>query len=183
MPKTYMRVIRPRRRNYGPIIEREIAAEAEKVKQEIIEAYEDFQQDFRDENKAKVAGRKYVKANETRITITYSGGTLGYIDKGTKPRVITAKRAPYLVFRTGYKPLTLPGKGSFGGGGSGLPRRVIAGDVGPFGGWVKKKEVFHKGIKPRNLTKSLAAVWRRKWPRRMDAAIKRGKRKAERGTK
>ena len=116
MPKVKMRVIRPRRINYAPIIEREIDAEAEKAKQEMIAAYEDFQQDFRDENKATVKGRKYIKKSETRIVITYSGGKLAYIDKGTPPRIITAKRAPYLVFRTGYQPLTLPGKGPFGGG-------------------------------------------------------------------
>jgi len=175
-----MRVIRPRRRNYSQIIEQEIAAEAENSKQEMIAAYEEYQQDFRDENKATVTGRKYIRADKTQITVTYSGGTLGYIDKGTKPRIITAKRAPYLVFRTGYQPLTLPGKGAFGGGSSGLTRRVIGGPVGPTGGWVKKKQVHHKGIRPRNVTKTFEKFWKTEWPRRMDAAIKRGKRKAER---
>jgi len=179
MPKVKLQVIRPRRVNYAASIEKEIADEAEKTKQEMIAAYEDFQQDFKDENKATVKGRKYIKKNETRVTVTYTGGTLGYIDKGTKPRIITAKRAPYLVFRTGYKPLTLPGSGIFGGGGAGLPRRVIGGEVGATGGWVKVKEVHHKGIKPRNLTKNLAKYWGKEWPRRMDNAVRRGKRRAE----
>lgn len=179
MPKVKMRVIRPRRVNYEAVIEKEITDAAEKSKQDIIAAYEEYQQDFRDENKATVKGRKYIKADETRITVTYSGGTLGYIDKGTKPRIITAKNAPYLVFRTGYQPLTLPGAGPFGGGSSGLTRRVIGGPRGATGGWVKVKQVHHKGIRARNVTKTFAKTWETEWPRRMDAAVKRGKRKAE----
>lgn len=181
MPRTKMRVIRPRRVNYAPVIEKEISDTAEQAKKDIIQAYEDYQKDFRDENKATIKGRKYIKKDETRITVTYTGGTLGYIDLGTKPRIIKAKNAPYLVFRTGYQPLTLPGKGPFGGGSSGLTRTVIGGPVGPTGGWVRKKQVHHKGIKPRNVTKTFAETWRTEWPKRMDAAIKRGKRKAEKG--
>lgn len=181
MPAVRMRVIRPRRVNYAASIEQEIANEAEKAKREMMQAYEDLQKNFKEKNKAEVRGRKYVQSKETRIVITYQGGTLGWIDLGTEgPYKIVAKNAPLLRFRGGYKPLTLPGGGAFGGGGTTLPRIVVGGQVGATGDWVSKKEVTHPGIKPRKFTEHFAEFWREEWPKRMDAAIKRGKRRAER---
>jgi GAF domain-containing protein len=117
----------------------------------------------------------YISAKETRVVVTVQGGTLPWIDKGTPRRIIRAKNKPYLVFRTGYQPKTEPGQSSSSGG---LPRFLIGGPSGASGDWVRVKQVEHE-IRPRRFTEHMAEYWRIEWPRRMDAAVKRGKRKAQ----
>lgn len=170
-----MKVIRPRKRDYGAAVEAEIAAEAEKAKKEMIAGYEAIQRTWKAEHKAKITGRKYVNAKETRIVVTAQGGTLPWVDQGTKPHLIKAKTKRGLVFKTGYQPKTLPGQKS----GSSLPRYVVAGPTGAQGEWVRVQEVHHPGTRPREFTKHMATYWQTEWRRRMDAAVKRGVRKAK----
>jgi hypothetical protein len=63
----------------------------------------------------------------------------GYVDKGTKPHIIRAKRSPYLRFRTGYKAKTIP-----------LALRSRTG--GASGGWVSPQVVHHPGTEARQFS-------------------------------
>ncbi len=81
---------------------------------------------------------------EASVLVGTDDEIYGYVDEGTPARWITAKRAPYLVFRENFTPKTSRGRiGS---------RRGSRG-----GGWVKKKRVWNKGIKSRNFTPTIAA--------------------------
>ena len=80
------------------------------------------------------------------LTFEVEGSVWHWIDRGTKgPYPIRARRAPYLVFRTGYTPRTTPNKLVSSGRGG------VA--TGP---WVQKKEVMHPGIEARNWTVRIA---------------------------
>lgn len=62
-----------------------------------------------------------------------------YVDFGTRPHIIRARNAPYLVFRVGGKPKTRPGILQSGPGRPGTR-------------WVRVKEVHHPGIRKRGFT-------------------------------
>ena len=83
-----------------------------------------------------------------------------WADKGTRRRVITAKRAPYLRFRRNYSAKT-------------VSKQFVSYPGGSYGGWVRKKSVVHE-IKAREWSETLSN--RRKVPfrRAMFSAIKRG---------
>lgn len=72
----------------------------------------------------------------------------GFVDLGTKPHVIVAKRARVLRFATGGKPKTSPGKITSGSGSKG-------GDV------VFRPRVNHPGTKARLFTQQIAKRWQR----------------------
>lgn len=78
-----------------------------------------------------------------------------WIDEGTKAHKIpkspktNADAKPFLVFREGFSPKTLPNK-------------IASFPSGTFGPFVKKRQVNHPGTKPRNLTKTV--VKRRRKP-------------------
>ena len=62
-----------------------------------------------------------------------------WIDQGTRAHRIRAKKAPFLAFRSGFKPKTMPNK-------------ITSFPGKSFGSWVFKKEVRHPGTKPRSFT-------------------------------
>lgn len=86
----------------------------------------EFERDF-----AQVAGGGWAMAIMTDDDIW------NWTDRGTKPHTISARNAPFLVFRMGGTPKTIVG--IFGS--------VPAG--APDGDWVKKKSVRHPGTKAR----------------------------------
>ncbi len=82
-----------------------------------------------------------------------------WIDEGTRPHKIRAKRVPLLKFRSGFSPKTLPNKiASF-----------LGGSFGPF---VSTKEVDHPGTEPRNLTKIVVKRRRKRFVNSMIKAAR-----------
>lgn len=81
-------------------------------------------------------------------TVTTTDEIWGYVDEGTKPHVIVAKRARVLRFAVGGKPKTSPGKITSGSGSKG-------GDV------VFRPRVNHPGTKARLFTQQIAKRWQR----------------------
>ena len=82
-----------------------------------------------------------------------------WTDEGTKPHIITAKNAPFLVFQRGYTPKTQPGK-------------IASGPSARFGDFVKKKSVNHPGTRPRNFTKIIVKRRRKPFTQAMIKAAK-----------
>jgi hypothetical protein len=72
----------------------------------------------------------------------------GYVDAGTRPHVIVARRARVLRFAPGGSPKTTPGRVTASGGSKGS-------------GAVFVKRVNHPGTKARLFTKQIAERWRR----------------------
>lgn len=83
------------------------------------------------------------------ITSVIAGGGFGaqkmvWLDDGTKAHPITPKKGPFLVFQTGYKPVTKPRVIGSSGGGS-------------FGPFVRAKEIKkHPGTKAREFSLTIA---------------------------
>ncbi len=81
---------------------------------------------------------------EASVLVGTDDEIYGYVDEGTEAHPISARRKPFLKFRTGFTPKTSRGRiGSRRGGRS--------------GGWVSKKRVMHPGTKSRNFTPTIAA--------------------------
>ncbi len=81
----------------------------------------------------------YARRTARGVAINTNSVIYGYVDFGTRPHVIRARRAPFLVFRWPYKAATKP--------------RVIASYRAQYGdNWARKKSVKHPGIKARNFT-------------------------------
>lgn len=88
----------------------------------------------------------------------------GFVDLGTRPHRITARRAPRLRFQAGFTAKTTPNViGSSRGARS-----------GPF---VYPVSVMHPGNKPRNFTKIISKKRQRPYENGISAAVKRGARK------
>ena len=99
-----------------------------------------------------------LKGSKKRVKI------YNWVDKGTRPYKIRAKRAPMLSFLSRYKPITKRG-GFSGGAGKGFPPRVFA------------KEVNHPGIKARDFRGEVAKVGNAEMKKLLPAAVKRGMKK------
>lgn len=95
-----------------------------------------------------------IKGSKKRVRI------FNWVDKGTRPYKIRAKRGGFLRFQTGYRAITR--RGGFSGG----PGRA-------FGGWVSKKEVNHPGIKPRGFREEIAGVGDEVLQEELPKAVKR----------
>jgi hypothetical protein len=80
--------------------------------------------------------------------ITTDDEIWGYVDAGTRPHVIVAKRARVLRFATGGSPKTAPGRITSGGGSKG-------------GAVVFRPRVNHPGTKARLFSQQIAKLWRR----------------------
>jgi len=92
----------------------------------------------------------------------------GWRDEGTRKNYpITARRTPFLRFRSGYSPSTTPG--SF------KSRGAVS-----YGSWVRKKTVIHPGIDARGWSEKLQKQRKRPYRDRMLAATRRGMEKAKR---
>lgn len=83
-----------------------------------------------------------------------------YISYGTDSYIIRARRAPYLVFQTGYQAKTSPGV--LRSSGSGMAT----------GSWVRARVVHHPGIKARNWHKLIADRFRTKAVDEANAALR-----------
>jgi hypothetical protein len=88
-----------------------------------------------------------------------------WIEEGTKPHKIPkspktdASAKPFLIFREGFSPKTLPGKlGSF--------------PSGSFGPWVRKRQVNHPGTEPRNFSKIVVKRRRKRFANNMIKAAR-----------
>ena len=82
-----------------------------------------------------------------------------WVDLGTKAHVITARNAPYLVFRWPSKPKTQP--------------NVLASYMGARGDqWARKKSVHHPGTKPRNFSRNIQKQAQGPTVARLRAALK-----------
>jgi hypothetical protein len=85
----------------------------------------------------------YPKRTARGVTINTDSEIYGWVDEGTKPHIIRAKNAPFLVFRYPYKAATKP--------------RVIASYKTSYGkNWARKFEVHHPGTKPRKFTDEIS---------------------------
>ena len=101
-------------------------------------------------NKPTFQARKYIRPDKFSVTVFPTGDAAEiytYVDQGTRPHLIMAKNVPYLKFRTGYSPKTLPN-----------PARVV---IHPQGGkstgpWVSAKVVHHPGSEPRKFSEAIA---------------------------
>lgn len=81
-------------------------------------------------------------------TVTTNDEIWGYVDEGTKPHVIVARRARMLRFATGGKPKTQPGRITSGSGSKG-------------NAVVFRPKVNHPGTKARLFTQQIAKRWQR----------------------
>lgn len=103
--------------------------------------------------------RPRVRIGRTDVEVRIDDAIWGYVDKGTRPHVIRARRAAALAFASGYSAKTRPGS-------------IIAGQGGPSGGAVFAQEVNHPGTKARGFSRRLRAKWKEKWPKLVQAAVK-----------
>lgn len=114
---------------------------------------------------------KYMSPNTYSIKIAPTGRYApiwGYVDKGTKPHEIAAKNVPLLKFQTGYSARTAPvAKHAQGTGQS-------------FGPWVATAVVQHPGTEARKFTQTWIDELEPPFPDRIQAAVQRGIKKANR---
>lgn len=83
----------------------------------------------------------------------------GYVNDGTKPHLITAKNAPFLVFSYPSTPKTQP--------------NVLKSGKGKRGNkWASKKQVKHPGTKARNFDKIIAKRFRDRWVSEANEALR-----------
>lgn len=91
-----------------------------------------------------------------------------WTDLGTKPHVIRAKNAPFLKFQSGYSARTAP------------VAQFNTGTGQSSGAWVQTQEVDHPGTTARKFSETFMKKLRPPLPDRIQAAIKRGIKKANR---
>lgn len=91
-----------------------------------------------------------------------------YVDKGTKPHEIAAKNAPLLKFQTGYSARTAP------------VAKYNQGTGTANGAFVSKAVVQHPGTEARKFTETIIDELDPPFPDRIQAAIQRGIKKANR---
>ncbi|MFH1553483.1 MAG: hypothetical protein ABII76_01270 [Pseudomonadota bacterium] len=84
-------------------------------------------------------GRVLTSSKELRVDITTNDKRYLYVDQGTKPHIIRAKRAKTLAFPSQFTPKTRPGEIGSGHGSHGGPT-------------VYTQEVHHPGTKPRKFS-------------------------------
>lgn len=105
------------------------------------------------------------KPSEISVSVSTDDKIYGYVDKGTKPHIIRAKRSPRLFFKKGYKAKTTPHViGSHQGGA--LGKTVVA------------KQVKHPGNDPRYFTRDIQAKYQPKLKKEMESAIARAAKKS-----
>jgi len=157
MPTVAYRVIRSRRAFVNaPVVRRVLAAAIDDVvKPHFISEFDKRVANWK--HKPEFKARKFITTDALRLDVYPSGPNkeiYGYVTKGTRPHIITAKRAPALSFMWGgpgsYQAKTTPG------GGYGGPGTVTGGKRVAF------KSVHHPGFKGRNfeaLIRKENAAW------------------------
>jgi hypothetical protein len=104
--------------------------------------------------------RFYPKRTATGITINTDSDIYKWTDYGTKPHIIRAKNAPFLVFRWPYKAATKP--------------RVIGSINAKYGKfWARKLQVNHPGTKARHFTDEISKRMQKRAVTIMRAELKK----------
>lgn len=104
--------------------------------------------------------RWVVRVGRDRVEVYTRSTIWRYVDEGTRPHEIRARRAQALAFASGYRAKTRPGS-------------IIAGAGGPEGDTRFAQSVQHPGTKARGFSRRLRAKWKEKWPRMLRQAITR----------
>lgn len=89
-----------------------------------------------------------IKTQGTDRVVSTNDEVWGYVDEGTRPHVIVAKRARVLRFMAGGSPKTKPG-------------RITSGTGSQGSAVVFRPRVNHPGTKARLFTQQIAKLWRR----------------------
>lgn len=97
------------------------------------------------------------KPNRFERIIGTNNKIYNFVSGGTKPHVITPKRAPRLRFQTGYRPKTT--------------QRIASRAGGRFGPVVTARRVNHPGTKARNYPEKIGRKNRRIWAKKNQEAI------------
>lgn len=78
-----------------------------------------------------------------QVSVYTTSARYYWVDQGTNPHYISARRVPYLRYQTRYKRATRPG--------------IIGSRThGKYGPWRRTREVRHSGIVARNFTATIA---------------------------
>jgi hypothetical protein len=115
--------------------------------------------------------QKYSSPNTYSIKLVPTGRYARlwtYVDKGTKPHLIAAKNVPFLKFQTGYSARTAP------------VAKYQQGTGQSFGPWVAAAVVQHPGTEARKFTETWIDELEPPFPDRIQAAVQRGIKKANR---
>lgn len=83
-----------------------------------------------------------------------------FVDRGTRPHVITPRRATFLRYPGGFRPKTAPG-------------RITSTYGGKSGPYVFHRKVYHPGAAPRRVTQAIAQKHKRTLYNEVVAAIDR----------
>lgn len=166
MPRVAFRSVRSRSRfvHIKRVREKMERHLEKKIKPRLIREHEKIVADW--DHKPTFKGRKYLDEDSVRITVHPDGPHKDiwyWVTGGTRPHVIRARNAPFLVFATGYIPHTSPG-GGYGGPGE------AKGDV------VSKKQVDHPGIKARKFEEHIARKFNSWFKRSVENAWRRATR-------
>jgi hypothetical protein len=170
MAKTLFRQIRSPARekvlmDLDSLARKEVEVALEKTKKALVASHEIIVKNWKSDVGFRAA--KYIRKDRMWVTVFPVGSDREvwfYVDLGTKPHTITAKRGPYLTFQAGnYVPKTLA-----------KPARTVSG-----GGqvrnaqWVKTKRVQHPGSEGRGFTKQIAEDIQPSFKSEVENAFKR----------
>jgi hypothetical protein len=143
------------------------------VKRKLVQEHEKIVKDWTSD--VGFAARKVIKPDSISVYVFPTGKDKMvwiYVDKGTKPHTITAKKAPRLAFqmrtsggkpvRGGYTPKTLPGVVVAGGGYVRPPKTLV-----------RPYAVDHPGNEPRGFTLAIAEDFLPFFRKEMENAFRR----------
>lgn len=168
------RTIRRRRVSYAAEIDSEVKGELTEIGREMAK---DMERDTRGwKHQPRFGSRSFARAGKFLATVFVfddeAGKIYNFVDEGTKPHDIPKRPgAKKLRFEVPYSPKTTPMRG--GRAARGGARRTI------FWDWRRKGPIKHPGTVPREFSKLRADEWRKIMSRRIDAAVKRGRRRVE----
>ncbi|MBZ0281029.1 MAG: hypothetical protein K8L97_09825 [Anaerolineae bacterium] len=145
---------------------RELRQEAEAVGAELLEKHRAVVRTWKHKPDFRLVVRVFPTA--IVVTVTPRGQhkrLFRWVDKGTKPHIIVARRKPYLRFQRGHQAKTKP------------IARYNVGNGGRTGPWVSKKQVNHPGTKPRLFTKTFSDAIKPILSQRIERAFRRARKK------
>jgi len=115
------------------------------------------------EHKVRFQTQESIKPTGPAVLVGTDDLIYKFVDEGTRPHLIRARRAPRLVFQTGYKSKTLPGV-------------LDARHGGKFGPIATALAVQHPGTEARGFTEMLQKTWQAKFKAEMEKAMVRAAR-------
>jgi len=184
-----MRLVRSPKRKLGianlrSITQKEIReAMDRRVKPALVKKHEAVVKDWTSD--VKFAAKTFIRADSIAVYVFPTGKDKNiwtYVDRGTKPHKIRAKKAPRLAFmmsvdaggnfvRGGYVPKTMPVATRVVGGGYVKSPKALA----------RPMEVDHPGTEPREFTWQIAREFLPEFRREVENAFRRAARKANGG--